>query len=364
MIVRAKREGLISRSLSDKAAANKLLNEIETKEGRTVLASYPRRILLELTNACNLRCRMCGREAADFHPRYIDKGVVDYICRELDAVEEITLMGWGEPTLHPDLAEIMEKISSKGISSYMCTNGMKLTELAELLVKSGPELLSVSINGAKEETNDRLRRGSSLRKILDGIDEVNRAKRAYGKIAPYLSFVYCLMRSNINEFPETVELAARHGVSRVKAVHLTAFSPSLKSEILYNEQSLIKDIFLKAEELADKYSIELELPYIQGEDPAGELLHGDCCAPWRDMFIGSDMILRPCMSTEMTLGTFDMTKDFFDIWNSPSYQRLRATVNGTDMPKQCERCYQATFCNWNRYRAYYQAGEEFSHDWK
>ena len=67
MILRAKTKNLFSGkelTLTQKNNSEKNIAELEA--GKIVLESYPRRLVFELTNACNLNCVMCGRSAADF----------------------------------------------------------------------------------------------------------------------------------------------------------------------------------------------------------------------------------------------------------------------------------------------------------
>ncbi len=366
MITTSKRDNLNDFSeLSQHQQENSKKNKSEYLQNKVILDSLPRRLILELTNACNLSCKMCGRNAAHFKPNYMNPEVIGYFRQYLNIIEEITLMGWGEPTLHPEFKEIVSTLSECECRKYMCTNGMKLKEYAELLVTSNFDLLSVSIDGAKAKTNDTIRRGSSLKTVLEGIDKINKFKYAQSDLTyPYLSFVFCAMRSNIEELPALIKLAHDYRIERVKVVHLTAFSAQTEKEILWNEQQYICEIFNKASESAEEYSIELELPPIQGSDPAGDLPHSTCYSPWRDMFISSDLAFRPCMSTNQTLGTLNMNKTLEEQWNNNHYQDMRQRVNADNMPLQCRRCYQATFANWNKYKSYYQTGEEFSHEWK
>jgi organic radical activating enzyme len=94
-----------------------------------------------ITNRCNLRCKGCfyahslGKE---------DMSLVDYIhyiqmCHPL--VEKITLLG-GEPTLHPDLEDMIRKNQEYGLRTTIYTNGKNIERLFLL---SEDELYSVSL---------------------------------------------------------------------------------------------------------------------------------------------------------------------------------------------------------------------------
>ena len=68
MVLRAKTKMLFSgKELTEQQQKNTDLNIKELESGETILKSYPRRLVFELTNACNLNCVMCGRNAAHIH---------------------------------------------------------------------------------------------------------------------------------------------------------------------------------------------------------------------------------------------------------------------------------------------------------
>ena len=96
MLLRAKTKLLFTgKELTEKQNNNSKLNIAEIDSGAAILLSYPRRIVLELTNACNLNCKMCGRNAADFKPTFFDMDVFRSLEPIMDTVEEVTLMGVG-----------------------------------------------------------------------------------------------------------------------------------------------------------------------------------------------------------------------------------------------------------------------------
>ena len=68
-LLRAKTLDLrLTRPLTPERQQNSGKNQEEALKGALALESMPRRFVFELTNACNLRCKMCGRNSADFQP--------------------------------------------------------------------------------------------------------------------------------------------------------------------------------------------------------------------------------------------------------------------------------------------------------
>ena len=366
MVIRSKTKFLFAgKALTEKQRKNSELNLAEIDAHETVLRSLPRRLVFELTNACNLRCVMCGRSAADFNPTFFNLDWLRYFESLLDTVEEVTLMGWGEPTMHPNFAEMLGVIDQYDARKYFCTNGMRLHLLKDVIFKTRVDVFAVSIDGAKPETNNRIRRGSDFTKIIHSIGEIIRIKKERRLSYPWINFVFTAMKSNLHELPNLVRLARDIGIDEVKVVYFTAFQESLAHETLYNCQREVREVFEEAIALGEQFGIQIKLPYIQGEDIAEDKEHKDCFTPWRDFFLGSDGYIRPCMSTPVQFERFDINKPFDAMWNSIHYQTYRQSVNNpVKMATACKRCYQSSFCNWNKKQTWLQMHEVFSPQWK
>lgn len=366
MIIRAKTKNLFSgKALTVKQKENSDRNIEELEKGQTILQSYPRRLVFELTNACNLNCIMCGRNAADFKPTVFDMDVFRSFEPLMDTVEEVTLMGWGEPTIHPNFIEMLEIINKHSARKYFCTNGMNLKKIKDAVFDYNVDVFAVSLDGATDETNGRIRRGSKIDVITEDLKDIVQIKKERGLQYPWINFVFCAMRSNLHELPDLVRLAAEIGIEEVKVVYLTVFGDDLMSESLWGHEEKVSRVFDEAVAVGEELGIILKLPHIPGQDEAGDKLHKDCFVAWRDFFLGSDGFVRPCMSTPVQFFQYDMSKDFMDIWNAPEYQKYRAEVNNMQrMADPCKRCYQSSHCNWNRKESFIQVGEHFSPNWE
>lgn len=365
MVLRAKTKGLFSgKELTEQQKQNSELNIKELEVGKSIIESYPRRLVFELTNACNLNCVMCGRNAADFKPTIFDMDVFRSFEPLMDIVEEVTLMGWGEPTIHPYFNEMLKIINNHSARKYFCTNGMNLKKIKNAIFDYNVDVFAVSLDGATDETNARIRRGSKIDIITKDLKDIVSIRNAKGLKYPWINFVFCAMSSNIHELPDLVRLAADIGIDEVKVVYLTVFEPSLLNETLWGHENEVKEIFEEAIRIGDELGIALKLPHLIGEDEAGDKYHKDCFVTWRDFFLGSDGYVRPCMSTPVQFFKYDTTKDFKQMWNSVEYQQYRKVVNDQqNMDSPCTRCYQSSHCNWNLKQSFIQIGENFSPDW-
>jgi MoaA/NifB/PqqE/SkfB family radical SAM enzyme len=365
-ILRAKTTGLFSYTdLTEAQQSNIELNGREMDSGATVLASMPQRFVLELTNACNLSCVMCGRQDTTFQPTFFDMAWLDKLAPAMDRTTEVTLFGWGEPTVHPRFAQILEYLHRYPVKKYFVSNGMLLHKYADLIV-STVDMLAVSLDGATPATNDAIRHGADFRKIVENLHGLVAKRDASPGRRPYINFVMTLMKDNLAELPQLVELAHSLGIEEVKAVYLTAFSDHLADQVLFGHRDRVKAVFAEAIEVAERLGVKLKLPFLQDEDPAGEALHKPCFVGWRDFFMGSDGFVRPCQSTPQKFFSIHEHESFESMWNAPPFQAFRGVANDAKaMPHQCSICYQSSHTNWNRRSSYLQneVSSDFAPEW-
>jgi radical SAM protein with 4Fe4S-binding SPASM domain len=365
-ILRAKTIDLFNhKGLTDLQRKNSEANLTEIGDGSLVLDSYPRRIVLELTNACNLKCIMCGRDESTFSTRFLDLTYLEKIIPLLTFAEEVTLFGWGEPTIHPKFRDILEFLNGYPVCKYFVTNGTTLHKIKEYLFDFKVNIMAVSLDGATAATNNGIRVNSNFEQIVSSLKDIVRKRKERGVDYPYINFVFTLMKRNLHELPDMVKLAHDIGIEEVKAVYLTTFGENLKEEILWNNVKEVRRVFSVTEGRGRDLGIKLKLPYIQGEDIAGDKFHKDCYVGWRDIFIGSDGYVRPCQSISRKMFHISKYDNLKDAWNSGEFVQFRSAVNDAAlMWEECRRCYQSSHANWNRESSFLQIGHEFAPEWE
>jgi MoaA/NifB/PqqE/SkfB family radical SAM enzyme len=361
--------GLFSTQLNAVRQKNSEKNLEECAAGNTTLSAYPRRILLELTNMCNYRCIMCGRNFSSFKPSYIKRNLINKLQSFFEKAEEVTLFGWGEPTIHPEFSEILRQLQTyDSLRKYILTNGSNIEYIKDLVERGWIDLLAISLDGSTPASNDSIRCGSSFESITSGIRKIVKLQDKGLKI-PYINLVFVMMRQNIHELAPMVQLAHDLGIPEVKFTCLTSFHESLDKETLWERRDEYERHLETARELSEKLKINIKYPPAPGKDPTGTLPHKPCFVAWRDLFVGSDGTIRPCQSSSQVLGDLslvdlDKASDPFNtIFNSTAFNELRACVNNEDMPVQCRNCYQASHANWNLRHAHIQTGVFSSPEW-
>ncbi|MFO0860283.1 MAG: GTP 3',8-cyclase MoaA [Phycisphaerales bacterium] len=171
-----------------------------------------RDLRLSVTDRCNFRCVYCMDPDVRFFPREqllsVEELVrVARIARSL-GIRRLRLTG-GEPTLRPELDEIIERIGGLEFEDLSMTTNGSLIEPARLRLwkASGLTRLTFSLDSAREETFAALTRsrstaGAVLRTIAEARD---------AGLGPVKVNAVVIRGRNQDQVPLLAELAARHG---------------------------------------------------------------------------------------------------------------------------------------------------------
>jgi GTP 3',8-cyclase len=130
---------------------------------------------ISLTDHCNLRCVYCmPLNGLQFLPHQELLTAAEIAAVAAVAVEagfrKFRLTG-GEPTLRPDLIEIVERLGRiEGVGDLaMTTNGILLPELAKPLAKAGLRRVNIHLDTLHAERLERIMRWGRLEDIQQGI---------------------------------------------------------------------------------------------------------------------------------------------------------------------------------------------------
>ncbi|RLA96896.1 MAG: hypothetical protein DRG37_09015, partial [Deltaproteobacteria bacterium] len=130
-----------------------------------------RKVYIEITNRCNLNCRMCFRKFWNSPLGEMPfEGFREIIgqLREFPDIKTIYLGGIGEPTIHPDFIRMVRLVRDEGYSLEFGTNGTTLSQMADALVDYGVEKIMISID-APEEAVYRDIRGTDFAGVVDNV---------------------------------------------------------------------------------------------------------------------------------------------------------------------------------------------------
>lgn len=138
--------------------------------------------LVEITSSCNLTCPMCYASSSPggkHLPLEECKRAIDRLV-EVEGRAEVCQLSGGEPTIHPQLAEIVEYALSRPIDYVMInTNGIRFARderLVELVAKHRDRMeIYFQLDGLREEITVQLRGEDLLQTKLQALDKLEKA---------------------------------------------------------------------------------------------------------------------------------------------------------------------------------------------
>ncbi len=199
--------------------------------GLTEIQARPQWFMIETTSHCNLKCVICphGHGAME-NASDLDLSRFSRDFDFLASAERMQLFGTGEPLLSGGFWEILESIGpGSGVEVSINSNGTLLNqERIDRLLRSPLSWISISLDAARPETYRRVR-GADFDVVISRVRDLIRARNArqaagvsrVGSASRLEIFInMTLMRENIEEFPEFVDLAADLGADGVQVCQL------------------------------------------------------------------------------------------------------------------------------------------------
>ena len=165
---------------------------------------------------CNLQCIMCPWH--EMRTPHLDMAWETYekIAVAFKEVTEIDLSGGGEPTMHPLLLRMIELAKESGCTAGFSTNATLLTpKLSEELIRIGLDWIAFSIDGATEQTYEKIRRGASFQQVIHHISFLDKLRKKNTGGKPLTMLFFVMMPENFHELPVLVDLCLNLGIDRL-----------------------------------------------------------------------------------------------------------------------------------------------------
>jgi cyclic pyranopterin phosphate synthase len=180
---------------------------------RRLVDAYGRQISdmrISVTDRCNFRCVYCmPEEGMQWLKResIMSFDEIERVARvAVDlGIEEIRLTG-GEPTLRPDLPELVARVARLPLRSLsLTTNGFLLRSMARPLAEAGLKRINVSLDTLQHDRFHQIARRHGLDEVLAGLEELEK----YPSIAPIKVNVVAMRDFTEDEVVAFAQLARR-----------------------------------------------------------------------------------------------------------------------------------------------------------
>lgn len=276
-------------------------------------SAIPRDLQLEITNRCDLHCRMCLRLPLQVPVKEMSREILGIVGRNLSGVKDIGFCGWGETLLHTDLPGAIDTLLNRApdIRLRVTTNGRTLHgEIIDELIARQVHMLSVSL--------DRLRPGATtghpgMSATTENLREFARRRGARQK--PLLVFQTTLHRDCLPDVLEVIDFAKEVGVKYINLIRLNVdMLPEIPRPTRHEELHIIA----AAKKAAGRISI---LSINEPRLPIRLATHRDrlCIKTLHSAYIDVNGNVAPCCRLRSL--SFGNLRDssLREIWQSPAF---------------------------------------------
>lgn len=224
---------------------NQEINNVEIRERRVILESFPMALRVIPTLSCNIRCRMCHQDhstklniPAPFMEelRGLLPYIYDYQLHGGEVLISPLFKKWANPQWYDAYPQL--RLS-------LITNGTYIpSESINVLQKIKVNYITISINSATEETYEYITGFDLFEQVKSNVIMLRNISRNH-TVRPfdiYISFV--IMRCNYQEIPDFVALANELEVP----YRLLLITGNNEGESIYSNPQILHDIVHKIDE--------------------------------------------------------------------------------------------------------------------
>jgi radical SAM protein with 4Fe4S-binding SPASM domain len=203
---------ILRRQITPRKLFNLTLNFVYALLRRPAVTKLPSIIQIDINNICNLQCPACPTGLGE-HPKVRGEMSYDAFCQIIDEVKShvflIVLYNSGEPFMHKDGYRMIEYASKNGIALVTSTNGnfFHNEHNAERLVRSGLDLMIVSISGITQDIYARYHKNGNADRVIAGLRNVMRIKKKLKSRTPVILLRYLVFDYNRCQLDSVKRLA-------------------------------------------------------------------------------------------------------------------------------------------------------------
>ena len=296
---------------SQKIWANYLIfrNQFLYNPKNHIVSDFPLYLLIEPVSACNLRCVMCFQidETFSGDKNFMGKMDLELFKKIVDEAHKngtkaITLASRGEPTLHPNLDEMLDYCSGKFLELKLNTNATRLTEkIIHKILKNGVTDIVFSVDSYQKEEYEKIRVNGIFEQVVENIKRFQQIRN--------------------ESYPNSVCVTRISGVKVNKEQDPHSFKN-------FWEKYVDHVAMVEMEPRWDTYNNPYEF--------AGT---GPCELLWERMYVWYDGTVNVCdadYKSKLSPGNIN-NQSIREIWNNENYSNLRQ-YHKNGMRNQCHPC--------------------------
>jgi MoaA/NifB/PqqE/SkfB family radical SAM enzyme/pimeloyl-ACP methyl ester carboxylesterase len=307
---------------------------------------------IEITTQCNLRCAFCARTVGDRPVADMSPETFRRILDLLPHAYRITLVGLGEPLMHPALPELVAEASGLGRRVALVTNALLLTrEYSQRLIDAGLGSIAFSLDASTTELASKVRAGTDLGVALENI-------RTFNELAadrPISRAVFSAVSvSTLPYLEDLIRMVADLGVHVLMLTDLN-FQRNLPQSLWKNQNDGTAASVRKA--LRTAFSLRLPVLSVRGVEafalrhrytkhllsPPAQLytrssLHTYCDSPWQNLPVLVDGTVTVCdCQPDWIVGNL-LRQPLRELWQRGALAAHRQAMISELPPEACALC--------------------------
>lgn len=315
-----------------------------------------KKLYLELTDRCNLNCKMCYRKSWVKSFGDMEYNVFKKLVSELksqDKLDEIVLGGIGEPTCVKYFKDALELLKDYKIT--LTTNATLIDgTLAEYIIKY-VDVLVVSIDGDMVKYEEI--RGTALNIVENNIAMLNKLKYKNNCAKPVINVQFVLSKQNKDDIFKVMDIARNLEANMFIVSNIIPQNEENKDAVLYTryENKEIKDLFQQIVLYGLKIGLRLSLPNYElrtmrncsfvDESAAFICSSGDVVPCYRFSHEYMEYVFgRKKQINKYTFGNIKK-ETLASIWSSEKYVKFRECISNNKYPS-CLDCDLADGCDY------------------
>ena len=300
---------------------------------------------IEITTRCTLGCPACARTQRRDKSRHMPRATFERVLAALPHALRVTLVGLGEPLLHPEVVAFVRLAVEAGRHVELVSNAMALdATMGEALCAAGLAGITFSLDALTPEVAARVRPGSDLPLITANLRRFMALRQTLAA-PPEVAIFIALRRDTVDELPAIVDFAAELGVGALMLSDLNFESNRADTLHAYLDAAPDAAARLRAAlrqaarrglpVLSVRALEELDLPRRPFEHL---LLRGDtlaersptrshCYSPWQTVPVKVDGRFSFCdCQPETVIGDL-LASPVETLWNGPRLRELRRQMH-------------------------------------
>ena len=253
----------------------------------------PKVVGWEITKKCNMRCIHCGSRAGESRENElsIEEGLK--LCDDLaDLGCEVLTLSGGEPLTHPGFDIYAKRLLSRGIKTFLITNGLLIEDKLDRIVASGLKYIAISIDGTEDHHNYTRQNSKSYEKIFSSA----RLLRDHGIKVGAVTHV---SKINISDLEDMYEKFVEEGF-HLWQIQITFLSGRMKD---HEDLSCSHEDLIRIAKFVDAKRKENKLTIINGDNFGYYSSYNITDTKWKGCFAGrwllgidADGSIKGCLS--------------------------------------------------------------------